>query len=223
MPSPSNKALLSFLCLALLSVAAGASGAQTRSETTSTAEQKDYLLIGAGDLVSVTVFREPDLASKSRVDALGNISLPLIGSIHVQGSTPQQAQKLVAADYEAAHYLKSPQVSLIVEEYATQSISIVGEVQKAGAYPATAPRSVIDAIAFAGGFTPVADRHVTIQHRGYLNGKEEVFLSNDSDRALAAQVMVYPGDIVMAPKRESSMCWEMCTSLAATSCRTTRS
>ena len=77
---------------------------------------------------------------------------------------------------------------------------MVGEVQKAGAYPATAPRSVIDAIAFAGGLTPIADRHITVQHRGSLHAKEEVFLSNNSDKALAAQVLVYPGDIVMVPK-----------------------
>lgn len=200
MSSPANQIVLSLLSMALLPLALGAPLAIAQGADATTSAQKDYLLIGAGDLVNVTVFREPDLAAKSRVDAAGNITLPLIGGIHVEGLTPQQAQKVVAESYEAANYLKSPQVSLLVEEYATQSISVVGEVQKAGAYPATAPRSVVDAIAFAGGLTPVADRHITVQHRGSLHAREEVFLSNNSDKALAAQVMVYPGDIVMVPK-----------------------
>jgi polysaccharide biosynthesis/export protein len=200
MSSPANQIVLSILSMALLPLALGAPLAVGQSADTTISAQKDYLLIGAGDLVNVTVFREPDLAAKSRVDAAGNITLPLIGGIHVEGLSPQQAQKVVATSYETANYLKSPQISLLVEEYAAKSISVVGEVQKAGAYPATAPRSVIDAIAFAGGLTPIADRHITIQHRGSLQDKEEVFLSNNSDKALAAQVMVYPGDIVMVPK-----------------------
>jgi polysaccharide biosynthesis/export protein len=200
MPSPSNRIVLTLLSMVLLPLACGALFAAAQSADTTTSARKDYLLIGAGDLVNVSVFREPDLAAKSRVDAIGNIALPLIGGIHVEGLTPQQAQKVVAESYEAANFLRSPQVSLLVEEYATQSISVVGEVQKAGAYPATAPRSVIDVIAYAGGLTPVADRHITVQHRGSLQAKEEIFLSNNSSKALAAQVMVYPGDIVMVPK-----------------------
>jgi polysaccharide biosynthesis/export protein len=199
MPLPNNRTIV-LLSVALLTLAVGLRSSTAQSTGGSASAHSDYLLIGAGDLVNVTVFREPDLAAKSRVDADGNITLPLIGRVHVAGLAPQQAQKVVAASYEEAHYLRSPQVSLLVDEYATQSISVIGEVQKAGAYPATAPRSVIDVIAFAGGLTPIADRHITIQHRGSVNDKEEVFLSNNSDKALAAQVMVYPGDIVMVPK-----------------------
>jgi polysaccharide biosynthesis/export protein len=199
MPTPTNR-IVFLLSVALFTAPLGIRSVAAQGTDKTIKAQNEYLLIGSGDLVDVTVFREPDLAAKSRVDAVGNITLPLIGSIHVAGLTPQQAQKAVAATYEAEHYLKSPQISLLVDEYATQSISVLGEVQKAGVYPATAPRSVIDVVAFAGGLTPIADRHITIQHRGSIHGEEEVFLSNNADKALAAQVMVYPGDIVMVPK-----------------------
>jgi polysaccharide export outer membrane protein len=101
---------------------------------------------------------------------------------------------------ETANYLKAAQVSVLIDEYATQSISVMGEVQKPGSYPITAPRSVFDALAFAGGLTITADRHITIQHRGELNGKQDVFLSNNANDALASQIKVYPGDIVIVPK-----------------------
>jgi polysaccharide export outer membrane protein len=200
MPTPTNRIILFLLSTALFNAQLSIRSAVAQSANTTTAAQNEYLLIGSGDLVDVTVFREPELETKVRVDAIGNITLPLINSIHIAGLTPQQAEKVMEESYEKSNYLKAPQISLLVDEYATQSISVVGEVQKAGSYPATAPRSVIDAIALAGGLTVNADRHITIQHRGSLNDKEEVFLSNNSDKALAAQVKVYPGDIVMVPK-----------------------
>jgi polysaccharide export outer membrane protein len=161
---------------------------------------KESLLIGAGDLVHVTIFREHDLETKARVTDAGDITLPLAGSLHVAGLNPSQAASDVASRYESLKLLKHAQVSVLVEEYATQAISVMGEVQKPGSYTVTAPRSVIDALAMAGGLTPKADRHITIEHRGALQSKQEVFLPNNSDDALAAQVKVYPGDIVMVQK-----------------------
>ena len=69
MSSPSNKNVLSLLSIALLPWPSVHPLAAAQNTETTTSAQKDYLLIGAGDLVSVTVFREPDLAAKSRVDA----------------------------------------------------------------------------------------------------------------------------------------------------------
>jgi polysaccharide export outer membrane protein len=177
-----------------------ASAQQAMAGTSSNSGQKESLLIGAGDMLHVTIFREPDLEAKSRVTDTGDITLPLAGALHVAGLDPAQAETAVAARYESLHLLKHAQVSVLVDEYATQSISVMGEVQKPGSYPVTAPRSVIDALALAGGLTNKADRHITIEHRGQLGGKQEVFLPNNSDEALAAQVKVYPGDIVMVQK-----------------------
>jgi len=193
-------------CLSLsLSVAlfAGVAHGQqnnTGANNATTAKQQESLLIGPGDMVHVSIFREPDLDTKTRVTDAGDITLPLIGNVHVGGLNPAQAQSEVASRYEAAHYLKAAQVSVLIDEYATQSISVMGEVQKPGSYPITAPRSVFDALAFAGGLTTSADRHITIQHRGELSSKQDVFLSNNANDALDAQIKVYPGDIVIVPK-----------------------
>jgi polysaccharide export outer membrane protein len=162
--------------------------------------QKESLLIGAGDMVHVTIFREPDLETKARVTDAGDVTLPLAGSLHIAGLNPSQASAEVAARYESLKLLKHAQVSVLVDEYATQAISVIGEVQKPGSYPVSAPRSVIDVLAMAGGLTPKADEHIMIEHRGVLSGTQEVFLPNNSSDALAAQVKVYPGDIVMVQK-----------------------
>jgi polysaccharide export outer membrane protein len=161
---------------------------------------RESLLIGAGDQVHISVFREPDLDTKARVTDAGDITLPLVGSLHVAGLNPAQAASAIAKLYEADHFLKSAQVSLLIDEYATQTVSIVGEVQKPGSYPISTPRSVMDAIAAAGGLTPSADRHITIEHRGEVVEKQEVFLPNNANDTLAAQVKVYPGDLIVVPK-----------------------
>jgi polysaccharide export outer membrane protein len=158
----------------------------------------ESLLIGPGDLVHVTVFRMTDLETKALVTDAGDVTLPLIGKLHIAGLTPAEAARAAELQYAAGHYLVDPQVSMLVEEYATQTVAIMGEVQRPGTFPAATPRGVMDTLALAGGFTLAADRHITIQHGS--GQKQEVFLPNAAKDALAADVLVYPGDLVIVPK-----------------------
>lgn len=158
----------------------------------------ESLLIGRGDLVHVTVFLMPEMETKARVTDAGDVTLPLVGKVHIAGLTPAEAAHAAAMQYTAGHYLIDPQVTVLVEEYATQSVAIMGEVLRPGTFPVTTPRGVMDTLALAGGFTPSADRHITIQHNG--GQKQEVFLPNNARDALAAEALVYPGDLVLVPK-----------------------
>src|SRR5580698_4285700 len=164
-----------------------------------TAAAAESLLIGPGDLLHVTIFREPDLEQKVRVKDSGEIDLDLAGTLHVAGLTPGDAAKSIAQLYIRGHYLNHPQVSVLVEEYATQSVSVLGQVNKPGAVALTTPRSLLDVLSLSGGLTEIADRRITIQ-RHSKNESTTVFLPNDSTASLHADVTVYPGDTILVPK-----------------------
>jgi polysaccharide export outer membrane protein len=201
--------------LSILSVCAGIAAAQTAvlpatnvptAGTKLTAEAvkqapRESLLIGSGDLLHVTVLREPELEQRVRVRDSGDVTLPLIGQVHLAGLDPGAAQSAIAEKYLADNYLKHPDVAVFVEEYATQRVSVLGQVEKPGTYAISTPRTLVDLLAMAGGLTEIADRHITIEHAvGSHERTEEVFLSNHSDDALMANVTISPGDTILVPK-----------------------
>lgn len=102
------------------------------------------------DLITISVYEEPDLNKTVRVDTNGTISYPLLGNIKAQGLTAKELEaeitRLLMEDY-----LVSPQVSVFINEYS--KVSILGEVKKPGAYELKAGLTILDAIALAGGFT----------------------------------------------------------------------
>ena len=92
-------------------------------------------VIGAGDLLKVSVLGAPDSDQEVRVDASGNISLNFIGAVPVAGQTTEQAQVAIAKKYVAGGFFTDPQVSVFAKEYVTQGVSVMGEVQKPGSLP----------------------------------------------------------------------------------------
>ncbi len=158
----------------------------------------ESLLIGHGDLLHISVFREPDLEQKLRVNDAGDIDLDLVGAVKVAGLTSAEAAKAVARAYEQERYLNHPQVSVLVEEYATQNVSVLGQVNRPGAFSVATARSLLDVLALAGGLTEIADRHVTIQ-RANKRESSVIFVPNHAAADLQTAT-VYPGDTVLVPK-----------------------
>src|SRR5579883_2051961 len=163
------------------------------------ANSNESLLISHGDMLHITVFREPDLEQHVRVKDSGEIDLDLIGPVRVAGFAPAEAAQKIAQAYVQGRYLNHPQVSVLVEEYATQQVSVLGQVTKPGAVQLMAPRSLLDVLSLAGGLTDIADRHITIQ-RGDKSESMTVFLPNNAQADLQSTVTVYPGDTVIVPK-----------------------
>jgi polysaccharide biosynthesis/export protein len=118
--------------------------------------------IGPGDLLEIGVFDTPELAGKVRVNSQGKITLPLIGVVHAGGLSPEQAQDLVASLLKERDFVKNPQVSVFVAEYASQSVYVMGEVMRPGPYPFMGSHRLLDFIAAAGGFTPRAGKTVVL-------------------------------------------------------------
>ncbi len=160
----------------------------------------DDILIGPGDLLHIQVFDTPELEQFPRVSASGDVELVFLGQIHVAGMTPFTAAHAIEQSLVVGKILRQPKVTISIDQYATQNVSVLGEVRQAGSYQITAPRSVIDMLAMAGGVTPAANRDITIKRHGTDGKKVSYFLSNDADTAFNNSVLVYPGDTVLVEK-----------------------
>jgi polysaccharide export outer membrane protein len=164
--------------------------------------QKESLLIGPGDQLHIQVLDTPELEQHPRVTDSGDIPLLGLSPLKVSGLTPAAAAQKIQDYFISSHYMDHPSVTVTVDQYATQTISVLGEVKLPGAYSITAPRSVLDAIALSGGLTENADRHITIQRHDRSIPPIPYNLSNDASKAMQDQVMVYPGDIILVPHAE---------------------
>ncbi len=159
----------------------------------------ESLVIGPGDLVSIHVFREEDLNTKLRVKDSGTIALPLIGSVRVAGLPAADAASLIADRYRADGFLNHPQISVLVEESATQKVDVLGEVARPGSVMLSSPRNLLDVLAEAGGLLKSADRHVTVRRPS--GAPITVLVPNDASAELpSAGLLVSPGDTVLVPR-----------------------
>jgi polysaccharide biosynthesis/export protein len=162
------------------------------------AAQKESLLIGPGDLIQVDVLDTPEMEQQVRVTDEGNAPLAYVGSVKVGGMTPGAAAEAIQLLLISKNVMKHPQVTVRVQEYSTQDVSVLGQVHTPGAYPLTTPQPVLRVLSLAGGVTDLADRQVTIKRHGSPQ-QLTYMLSNDPQKMLTDMVMVYPGDIVMVP------------------------
>ena len=157
------------------------------------------LLIGSGDLLTVSVEGAPEYMREVRVSREGQITLPMIGSITVGGLSTSQAQDLIASRLREKKYFRDPQVNVFAKEYATQGISVLGEVTKPGIYPLLGTHTLFDAISAAGGVTPKAGKKVMIMRRGQTEAQVVEMPMGAKDWS-QCNVDVKPGDTVMITK-----------------------
>jgi polysaccharide export outer membrane protein len=162
--------------------------------------QNESLLIGPGNQLHIQVFDTPEMDQHPKVTDAGEIPLLFIGNIKVGGMTPAAAAHAIEDTLKAQHYMLRPQVSVTVEQYSTEQVSVLGQVNKPGSFQIFTPTSILNLLSLAGGVTEVADRHITIQRQSDPEKTVNYFLSNRSDEALAKSVLVYPGDTVLVPK-----------------------
>jgi polysaccharide biosynthesis/export protein len=158
------------------------------------------ILIGPGDLLEVSVYGAPDYTKQVRVGSDGEITLPMAGTLHVQGLTIAKAESLIAKCLSDGGFFNAPSVSVLAKELSTQAISVLGEVQKPGLYPLLGDRNLFDAISAAGGTTPRAGNTVSITHRADQGRPEIVKLSYGVTSSTPSNVRVYPGDTVVVSK-----------------------
>jgi polysaccharide biosynthesis/export protein len=162
--------------------------------------QRESLLIGPGDTLHIQVYDTPEMEQRARVTDSGDIPLNFLGNVKVANMTPGQAAKEIEGRLISASIMLHPQVTVRVDVYATQNATVMGQVNKPGAYEIDTQRKVIDVLALAGGLTDIADRHITIERHGDPNQKINYYYSNMAGTALTDDPMVYPGDTVVVPR-----------------------
>lgn len=130
----------------------------------------DDYVIGGGDTLKISVYDHEDLGSKVRVSAQGDIILPLIGSIKIGGLNIDKATQKIANMY-ASGYIVNPQVSIFVEEYRSQKVTILGQVKKPGVHELRESTTLLELISKAEGLTPEAGESAILTRK--KNGSEE--------------------------------------------------
>ena len=161
---------------------------------------QESLIIGPGDLVHVQFYDTPELEQHPHVDDAGNAPLLFLGPTPVAGKTPDQAAQLIAALMVSRNFMSHPQVVVSIEQYATQGVTISGEVEHAGNFAIATPRDILDVLALAGGLNAFADRHIVVQRRGASSQRISYFVSNHPEEQLAARLMIHPGDVILVPR-----------------------
>lgn len=141
--------------------------------------------IAPNDLMEFDVFGVPDMKRDVRVNASGQVSLPLIGPVQVSRLTAHEAEQLIADKYEEK-YLRDPQVSLFIKEFTTQRVAIEGAVLRPGIYPVSGQLTLLRALALSGGFAPYADINQIVVYRGGTAASREQF-TYDLDKVRAGQ------------------------------------
>jgi polysaccharide export outer membrane protein len=194
--------VLSLFLLILTAVMPAGAQATLPVSSKSTTEESSApsvhaLQIAAGDLLDLSVFDTPELSTKLRVDEHGNVSLPLAGVLAVSGMTAEQAGLAIEARLRQTEILKDPHVSVTVLEYATQGVTVVGEVKNPGVYPLLGSHGLLDLISAAGGVTPNAGKAVTVTHRSDPDHPVIVKIESRPGSTAAVKVDISPGDTIM--------------------------
>lgn len=142
-------------------------GAQASAQATSAVN--DYVL-GAGDLIRVTVFQSPELSMELRIPDSGVVGYPLLGDVQLGALTIAQAEKRLADGLLAGQYLKRPQVSILVTQVRGNQASVLGQAVRPGRYALEqANTRLSDLMAQAGGINPDGSDMLTVV--GQRDGK----------------------------------------------------
>jgi len=113
--------------------------------------------VGPGDLFEVSIVGEKDIPKEFRVQPDGTIDFPYLDRIKVAGLEPQQIEELLKTGLVERKILEHPQVSVLVHQYASKKVNIVGAVQKPGTVSWSDGLKLVEAISLAGGLAALAD------------------------------------------------------------------
>jgi polysaccharide export outer membrane protein len=182
----------------LLSSLAVALSAMTSAFATPTVS--DAYLIQPGDVLQVSVWKEPDLQSELLVRPDGGISFPLAGDVTVSGLSVAAVSDVIAERIK--RYIPDPVVTVVTKAIGGNHIYVVGKVNRPGEFPFSRPLDVMQALSLAGGTTPFASlSSIRILRRD--NGKQTAMRFDYGDiengKALESNVLLRSGDTVVVP------------------------
>jgi polysaccharide export outer membrane protein len=157
--------------------------------------------LGPGDIVRITVYGHQDLQTETEVSLAGNISFPLVGEVKVGGMTRGQAEKAIAQALAKGKFVPKAYVNMLITQYRSQQVSVVGEVNKPGNYSINRASSVTELLAMAGGITPKGSNIITVIQK---DGSGNVVRNQVDVRKLfgdgaGADVKIGQDDVIYVP------------------------
>lgn len=175
-------------------------GASQRTEA-APPEVEEYRL-GPGDVVKITVYNNADLTTEAEIGQDGKISFPLIGAVKIGGLTRSEAEKAISEALGSGGFVPNAYVNMLVSQYRSRQVSVIGEVNKPGKYPIDRMASVTDLLAAAGGITPKGSNMITVIKKDpsgkttrYQIDVKDVLGSGD----LSKNVRIDSDDIIYVP------------------------
>lgn len=162
----------------------------------------DDYLIGGGDSVSITVYEQPDLTTTVRISQDdGTITFPLLGEVAIAGLSPEDAGRKIEKLLREGGYIRRPQVSLKVQEFRSQKIPVMGQVNKPGEYLQKGESRVADLITQAGGLQEdAADIIVVVKSENGKSVRREIDVLRFYQGDMSQNIKVSAGDFVLVPK-----------------------
>jgi len=163
-------------------------------------KNRDDYVIGAGDVLSIKVWREPNLSGNFTVRPDGKITFPLLNDISTKGLTPLHLKKVI--EKGLTKFISTPVVTVVVASVNSKNIYVLGKVNTPGKYPLTGPTTVLQALAEAGGLAEWAKGSDIVILRNE-NGKQ-VKIEFDYDdvsrgKHLEQNILLKPGDTIVVP------------------------
>jgi polysaccharide biosynthesis/export protein len=160
--------------------------------------------LGAGDIVRVTVYNQPELTTEAQIKESGQITFALIGEIRLGGLDKAAAESLIAQKLRDGGFIRQPQVNLLVTAYRSQQVSVLGEVNKPGRYPIESITLLTDLLAQAGGINPTTGGDIVTIARRDSSGTTTRFeidvREHLSARTQKESVRVAAGDVIFVPR-----------------------
>lgn len=178
----------------------GALGAHAQAAAPAAATAAAEYRLGAGDVIRVVVYQNPDLTLETRVSESGVISFPLLGHVRVGGRSISSAERLIADGLMSGNYVKQPQVTLTLLQVKGNQASVLGQVNRPGRYPIeTADMRLTDLLATAGGVAGTGGDLLVLT--GTRNGKpfrQEIDLPGvfSAEQNRANDVLIQNGDVL---------------------------
>ena len=169
--------------------------------TSSPGVANESFVIGADDVLAISVWKEPELSKVVPVRSDGKISLPLIGELQASGSTPKALESEIRERLKA--YMSEPEVTVMLQEIRSRTFNVLGEVFKPGAYPLVKSLTVVDAIALAGGFRDFAKKKSMYVLRTQSDGEQVRISVNYKDvikgKKPEQNIVLQSHDVVVVP------------------------
>lgn len=169
------------------------------STGSASAQDRGYL-VNPGDVLAISVWREPELQRETVVLPDGTISFPLAGQVPAAGRYPGDIERDL--ENRLARFIESPVASVSVVNPAGNKIYVLGEVVRPGEFAVLRPTTVMQALSLAGGLTPFASRNKIVVIRNDAGGQYTFpFRYGDVEGgdALQMNIELKSGDTVVVP------------------------